>query len=73
MMKGTYIKSYHLSGSIYPMKGNSIRGFYGSITIGNRLSEPIRELLYALFVMSEYSGTGVKTALGMGKTSVQSD
>ena len=71
LVRGTYITSYHLSSSVYRMKGNNIRGFYGNIIIGNRLSEPMKELLNALLVLSEYSGTGVKTALGMGKTTIQ--
>ncbi len=70
ILKNTYIQSYRLSSSIHRMKGNNIKGFYGNMTIGNRLSEPMRELLNALLVMSEYSGTGVKTALGMGKTTI---
>ena len=52
------------------MKGNDIRGFYGSITIGSRLSPPMKELLCALLYFSQYSGIGVKTALGMGKTKI---
>ena len=70
LLRGVYITSYHLSSSVYRMKGNNIKGFFGSITIGNRLSEPMKELLNALLVLSEYSGTGVKTALGMGKTTI---
>lgn len=70
LVRGTNIVSYHLSSSVYRMKGNNIRGFYGNIIVGNRLSEPMKELLYALLVLSEYSGTGVKTALGMGKTRI---
>lgn len=68
LVKGTYIASYHISSSVYRMKGNDIRGFFGSMTIGNRLSQPMKELLNALLVLCEYSGTGVKTTLGMGKT-----
>lgn len=68
LVRGTYISSYRLSSSTYRMKGNDIKGFYGSVTVGNRLSEPMKELLNSLFVLSEYSGTGVKTTLGMGKT-----
>lgn len=71
LVRGTYIMSYHLSSSVYRMKGNNIKGFYGHIVIGNRLSAPMKELLYALLVLSEYSGIGVKTTLGMGKTVLQ--
>ncbi len=71
LVRGTYITSNQLSSSIYRMKGNNIRGFYGNIIIGSRLSEPMKELLYALLMLSEYSGTGVKTTLGMGKTAIQ--
>jgi len=70
LVKGTFISSYHISSSVYRMKGNDIRGFYGNMIIGNRLSHPMKELLHALMVMSEYSGTGVKTTLGMGKTCI---
>ena len=66
----TNITAYHLSSSIYRMKGSGIRGFFGSLTLGTRLSEPMRILLYCLLVFSQFSGTGVKTALGMGRTSV---
>ncbi len=68
LLMGTYITSYELSSSHYKMKGNAIRGFYGRITVGSRLSVPMKELFCALLALSQYSGTGVKTALGMGKT-----
>lgn len=70
LLHGVYISAYDLSSSIYRMKGNDIRGFYGSITIGSRLSPPMKELLCALLYFSQYSGIGVKTALGMGKTKI---
>ena len=66
----TSISSYNLSSSFYKMKGCGIRGFYGKLTVTNRLSAPLRELLAALFTFAEFNGTGVKNALGMGKTKI---
>ena len=70
LVKGVYISSYRLNSSIYRMKGNDIRGFYGILTVAHRLSQPMQEIFTALLVLSQYSGTGVKTTLGMGKTNI---
>ena len=64
----TSVGGYNLSSSKYRMKGATISGFYGRLTINNRLSAPLRELLAALFTFAEFNGIGVKNALGMGKT-----
>ena len=70
LVRGVYISSYRLNSSIYRMKGNDIRGFYGILTVAHRLSQPMQEIFTALLVLSQYSGTGVKTTLGMGKTNI---
>ena len=64
------INTYNLSSSRYKMKGCSIRGFYGKLTVTNRLSAPLREILAVLFAFAEFNGVGVKNALGMGKASI---
>lgn len=67
------ISTYNLSSSYYKMKGCGIRGFYGKLTVSNRLSAPLRAVLSALFAFAEFNGVGVKNALGMGKTAIVLD
>ena len=48
------------------MKGNCIYGFGGHLNIKNNMTGFHKELADALLLFSQYSGIGIKTALGMG-------
>ena len=63
---GLRISDYSLRTVRFLLKENKIPGFVGSMRIDARLSAPLLELWKILFAFSEYSGVGIKTALGMG-------
>lgn len=66
LLRGLRIKSYRLHSSVFPLKNVNITGFSGSITLNSHLSIPMLEIFKLLINFSQYSGIGVKTALGMG-------
>jgi CRISPR-associated endoribonuclease Cas6 len=70
LLKGTHISTYKLESSYYPMKGGSVSGFRGRLTLSLRLAEPLRIFVRDLLLYSERTGIGAKTALGMGGNTV---
>ena len=70
---GLRCRRFRLRDQMYYLKGNSIPGFVGEMTLENRLSGFHRELADALLLFSGYSGVGIKTALGMGGVMHQMD
>ena len=70
LKRKTFISSYDLKSSCFKMKGSNVKGFYGKITVTNKLSPPLKEILASLLIFSQYNGIGIKNALGMGKTTV---
>lgn len=63
---GIRISDYQLRTTRFLLKDNKIPGFIGSLRIDTHLSAPMMELWRMLLAFSEYSGIGIKTALGMG-------
>lgn len=63
---GILISDYSLRSGRYPLKDQKIPGFYGSLTMYAALPAPLMEIWNILCHFSEYSGVGIKTALGMG-------
>ena len=63
---GLRICDYNLHTTRFILKDNKIPGFIGSMRFDAHLSEPLMDLWKILAVFSEYSGIGIKTALGMG-------
>lgn len=66
------IKNFILKDSTYRLKGQSIKGFQGNLllTPHNKMDNFHKELAFALLLFSEYSGIGIKTAMGMGGITV---
>lgn len=64
--KGLFCTQYRLHDCRYTMKGNCIYGFCGHLNIKNNMTGFHKELADALLLFSQYSGIGIKTALGMG-------
>lgn len=62
------LAEFNLRSSYYHLKGMKLLGFIGDITLSSRLAEPIMELFRLLLYFSNYSGVGIKTTLGMGRT-----
>lgn len=63
---GMHISDYSLRSGRFPLKDHKIPGFLGSVTVEMRVSAPIMELWNLLVHFAEFSGVGIKTALGMG-------
>lgn len=66
MADGLVLRAFSLRDADYLLKGRSIPGFRGTLTVENTLSGFHRELADALLAFSGFSGVGIKTALGMG-------
>ena len=64
--EGIRISGYRLFSTTYRMKGQHIPSFTGSLRFRSRLSAPLKNIWEALLLFGEYSGMGIKTALGMG-------
>lgn len=68
--EGVRITGYTLKSSYFKLKGYSVAGFTGSITLSARLPVPMLLLLRGMLAFGTYSGIGVKTSLGMGGVQV---
>ncbi len=65
LLQKTYIRDYNLRTSNFSLEGIKIKGFVGTIQPAVN-DEALLPLLNFLLAVSEYTGFGIKTALGMG-------
>lgn len=65
------IISYDLKTSTYIIKGSRIDGFKGTIRIAINSNNTIKGLIFMILDFLNYSGIGIKTALGMGGVKVE--
>ena len=70
LLRGSKIISYHLKSHYYELKGNKIPAFTGEFIIKARLPIPLLEVFKVLLLYTNYSGLGIKTALGMGAVQI---
>ena len=63
---GVYIRDYNLRMGIYGLEGVTIRGFRGQVLMQFRQNVELQRVLSLLSYYSQYTGLGIKTALGMG-------
>lgn len=66
MADGLVCRRFQLHDQRYFLKGNSIPGFVGTLTLDNQLKGFHRELVDMLLTFAGYAGVGIKTSLGMG-------
>lgn len=71
ILSGIHIVDYQLRTTRFCLKGVRIPGFTGSCVMEARLAFPLMELWNALILFADYSGIGIKTALGMGGLQIQ--
>lgn len=71
MFSGIRITGYRMSGVSFRMKGIFIPSFCGTLDLSERLPVPVSQIFHTLLSFSEYTGIGIKTALGMGGTRVE--
>lgn len=63
---GLRCERFSLRDWTYYLKGRPIPGFVGELRLDNRLEGFHRQLADALLLFADFSGVGIKTALGMG-------
>lgn len=66
LCNGLRVSDYNLRTTRFQLKDSKIPGFIGNLRIDARLSAPLLDIWKILITFSEYSGIGIKTALGMG-------
>ena len=66
ILENTDISSYELRSTVYHMESVKIPSFMGRITIKNNGPSQLGRFIRLLLKFGEYSGIGIKTALGMG-------
>ena len=65
--KNIRITDYSLSGTDFALEGVRIPSFTGNITFSVKGSRDLRSYIRMLCRFSEFSGLGIKTAIGMGQ------
>lgn len=63
---GVFIRDYNLRMGIYGLEGIKIRGFRGQFVMQFKRNEELQRVLALLSYYSQFTGLGIKTALGMG-------
>lgn len=63
---GVFIRDYNLRMGIYGLEGVKIRGFRGQLVMQFKRNEELQRVLALLSYYSQFTGLGIKTALGMG-------
>ncbi|MDU4225512.1 MAG: CRISPR system precrRNA processing endoribonuclease RAMP protein Cas6 [Veillonella parvula] len=63
---GVFIRDYNLRMGIYGLEGIKIRGFRGQIVMQFKRNIELQKILALLSYYSQFTGLGIKTALGMG-------
>lgn len=66
LIQYTQIRDYQLKSVRYPLKGNKIPACKGKVVLYINGPEPLARIVSMLLAFGEYSGMGMKTALGMG-------
>lgn len=67
------IVRYNLKSTAFCLEGVKIPSFIGTITIRLQGTQTMANFASMLFEFSEFSGIGIKTALGMGAVKIQKD
>lgn len=63
---GVFIRDYNLRMGIYGLEGVKIRGFRGQVIMQFKRNVELQRVLALLSYYSQFTGLGIKTALGMG-------
>ena len=66
VLQHTRIQRYKLESARYQLEGTGVVGYTGRLELRFFGPDPLRRLAGALFAFAEWSGVGIKTALGMG-------
>lgn len=64
--QNVYLSKYHLKSTLFYLEKTRIPSFRGALTFRIQGPQLFRNLLHMLAAFGEYSGVGIKTAMGMG-------
>jgi len=73
LLLSSYIAAYNLRSTVFHMESVIIPAFTGWIRIKIKGSDRLANLARMIFKYGEYSGIGIKTALGMGAVKIKED
>lgn len=73
LCRNTSLFRYDLRSTLFSMEGVKIPSFVGKITFRMHGAQTMTNLAQMLFRFGEYSGIGIKTALGMGAVKLLSE
>ena len=62
---GVFIRDYNLRMGIYGLEGVKVRGFRGQVIMQFKRNVELQRVLTLLSYYSQFTGLGIKTALGM--------
>ena len=72
LLEKVYIKDYNLRTKVFYLESIKIKGFVGTMDLAIKGEETtLANILNFLILMSEYTGLGIKTSLGMGGEKVE--
>lgn len=66
LIDASYIQNYQLRSSRFYLEKTRVNGFKGDITIRYKGAEAYQQMIQFILKVSEYTGIGIKTSLGMG-------
>ena len=73
IVENSFITRHRIQSKPFPLEGTTIPGFMGSVTFRCKGTETMARYLRLLLTFGEFSGVGVKTAVGMGAMRVRRD
>lgn len=71
LVNNSYVTSYKLKSTYYGVESVSIPSYVGQMTVKINKSAQIANIAKLLLTYGQYSGVGIKTALGMGAVKVE--
>ena len=72
LLEKVYIKDYNLKTKVFHLEGIKIKGFIGTMDLAIKGEDrALANILNFLILISEYTGLGIKTSLGMGGVKVE--
>ena len=72
LLEKVYIKDYNLRTKFFYLESIKIKGFIGTMDLAIKGEDTmLASILNFLILMSEYTGLGIKTSLGMGGVKVE--
>ena len=69
----TIISRHNIRSVLFPIEGVKIPGFIGEVGIKVNAGETLRRYIRLLLEFGEYSGIGIKTAMGMGAFALKTE